>query len=67
MSAHTLTFQSAFKTWAEASKFAWAYAYATKQSLGICKPGYDGMWTVCMLPKKENRYGRYLQCEAVDP
>ena len=57
-----------FKTWHEAREYAEARSKEIGVALGIEKPvpPYVG-WTVKMLPRKENRCGWELRCEAVEP
>ncbi len=58
----------AFQTWQAAHNYAQAYANKTGLSLGIEQVSIFGEWTAHFIPKKkEDRYGRDHNCEAVEP
>jgi hypothetical protein len=56
-----------FRTWHEARAYAEEKASEYGVAYGIEKPTQFAGWTVKMLPRKENRYGWELRCEAVEP
>ncbi len=56
-----------FQTWQEARAYAEQQANSMRVSFGIEKPTAYQKWTVKMLPRKENRCGWELRCEAVEP
>jgi len=58
---------SEFKTWQEARAYAEEQARKIGVAYGIEKPAAYMGWTVKMLPRRENRCGWELRCEAVEP
>jgi len=58
-----------FTTWQQAHDYAQAEANRTGLSLGIEKPTgpLRREWLVRYIPRRENRFGYDLSCEAVEP
>lgn len=56
-----------FKEYKAAKDFAIGKVREMRIAYGIEKNKLFNTWSVFMLPKKENRYGFELRCEALEP